>query len=138
MVLTPKEPENEVGKKARQHYLETARKVIGEAAMDYTTLYQRFAQNDWAAVKLDEAVALTALKSGASPKEVVAALHQSPYIQYQVHQNKVPLAPMSQYVKSTVQQAVQKIQLVQRRVSSRDVSRTPSHSTQHRSNMELE
>ena len=102
MGLTPKEPENERGVLARQQYLELARVVIGELQIDYGTLYERFAQNDWAAVKLDEAVALKGLTTGHSPKAVVRILHQSPYMQHQVHQNKVPLAPMSQYVRSTV------------------------------------
>ncbi|NEQ52675.1 MAG: hypothetical protein F6K11_21485 [Leptolyngbya sp. SIO3F4] len=102
MELKPKEPANERGVLARQQYLELARVVIGEPQIDYGTLYERFAQNDWAAVKLDEAVALKGLTTGHSPKAVVKILHQSPYMQHQVHQNKVPLAPMSQYVRSTV------------------------------------
>ena len=102
MDLTPKEPANERGVVARQQYLELARVVIGEPQIDYGTLYERFAQNDWAAVKLDEAVALKGLTTGHSTKLVARILHQSPYMQYQVHQNKVPLAPMSQYVRSTV------------------------------------
>jgi hypothetical protein len=76
MPLKSKEPENEAGKQARQQYLEHAQKITGDASLDYNTLYQRFAQNDWAAIKL--------------------------------HGNKVPLAPMSQYVRSTVMKAVQK------------------------------
>ena len=107
MTLTPKTPETEAGKEARQQYLTLARQVIGEAQLDYNTLYQRFAENDWAAIKLDDAVALKALKAGHSPKTVVGMLHQSPYIQHQVHQNKVPLAPMSQYVRSTVIKVMQ-------------------------------
>lgn len=110
MAVKPKEPDTEAGREARQTYLEQARKVIGEPDLDYTTLYQRFAQNDWAAIKLDDAVALTTLKAGYSPKDVVGILHQSPYLQHQVHHNKVPLAPMSQYVRSTVMNAVQQVQ----------------------------
>ena len=100
MDLTPKEPANECGVLARQKYLELARRVIGEPQIEYGVLYQRFAENDWAAVKLDEAVALKGLIVGHSPKVVSGILHQSPYLQYHVHQNKVPLAPMSQYVRS--------------------------------------
>ena len=102
MELIPKEPAHERGVLARQKYLELARRVIREPQIEYDVLYQRFAENDWAAVKLDEAVALKVLIVGYSPKAVSGILHQSPYVQYQVHQNKVPLAPMSQYVRSTV------------------------------------
>ncbi|MEM1238642.1 MAG: hypothetical protein AAGI45_02260 [Cyanobacteria bacterium P01_H01_bin.26] len=109
MGLIPKEPENERGVLARQQYLELARVVIGEPQIAYGTLYERFAQNDWAAVKLDEAVALKGLTTGHSPKAVVRILHQSPYMQHQVHQNKVPLAPMSQYVRSTVMKLWQQV-----------------------------
>lgn len=110
MAAKPKEPENAAGKQARQQYLEQARRVVGEANLDYAALYQRFAQNDWAAIKLDDTVALAALKAGYSPKEVVGILHQSPYLQHQVHSNRVPLAPMSQYVRSTVMKAVQRLE----------------------------
>ena len=104
-MLTPKEPESEVGRKARQAYLQFAQRVIGESTLDYPTLYRRFAENDWAAIKLDEAV----LRAGFSPKSAVGILHQGPYLQFQVHHNKVPLAPMSQYVRSTVLTAMQKV-----------------------------
>ena len=106
----PKEPENEVGRQARQQYLAQARRVIGEAELDYSGLYRRFAENDWAAIKLDEAIARIALKSGYAPKQVVGLLHQSPYLQHQVHINHVPLAPMSQYVRSTVIKAMQQLE----------------------------
>jgi hypothetical protein len=132
MPLKPKEPSNEAGKQARQQYLEHAQKITGDAGLDYNTLYQRFAQNDWAAIKLDDAIALAALKSGHSPKEVVGILHQSPYLQYQVHGNKVPLAPMSQYVRSTVMKAVQKTE------RSPSQQKAPEHSTQQKPGVELE
>lgn len=107
MALTPKTPETAAGQEARQQYLELAQQVTGDAQLDYSTLYQRFAENDWAAVKLDDAVALKGLKAGHSPKVVVGILHQSPYVQYQVHHNRVPVAPMSQYVRSTVMKVLQ-------------------------------
>ena len=107
MSLKPKQPSNESGKAARQQYLDLAKRVTGEANLDYDTLYQRFAENDWAAVKLDDAVASLSLKAGNSPKQTVGLLHQSPYLQHQVHQRNVPLAPMSQYVRSTVLKTVQ-------------------------------
>ena len=102
MSLKPKQPSNESGKAARQQYLDLAKRVTGEANLDYDTLYQRFAENDWAAVKLDDAVASLSLRVGNSPKQTVGILHQSPYLQHQVHHHNVPLAPMSQYVRSTV------------------------------------
>ena len=107
MSLEPKKPSNEAGKAARQQYLDLAKRVTGEANLDYNTLYQRFAENDWAAVKLDDAVASLSLRAGNSPKQTVGILHQSPYLQHQVHQCNVPLAPMSQYVRSTVLKTVQ-------------------------------
>ena len=102
MELIPKEPAHERGVLARQKYLELARRVIREPQIEYDVLYQRFVENDWAAVQLDEAVALKGLTMGYSPEVVSWILLQSPYLQYHVHQNKVPLAPMSQYVRSTV------------------------------------
>ncbi|NEP19633.1 MAG: hypothetical protein F6J97_22535 [Leptolyngbya sp. SIO4C1] len=108
MTLQPKEPEKEAGQKARQAYLALAQQVIGDSSLDYTTLYQRFAQNDWAAIKLDDAVAAAALRQGLSPKETATVLHQGPYMQYQVHQQQAPIPAMRQYIKATVMQAVQR------------------------------
>ena len=107
MSLKPKQPSNESGKVARQQYLALAKRITGEANLDYDTLYQSFDENDWAAVKLDDAVASLSLRMGNSPKQTVGILHQSPYLQHQVHQRNVPLAPMSQYVRSTVLKTVQ-------------------------------
>jgi hypothetical protein len=107
VTLPPKEPEKPVGREARHTYLVFARGVIGETNVDYPTLYQRFAPNDWAAVKLDDGVALAALKSGYAAKDVVGFLHQSPYVQHQIHTQQVPVATMTQYAKSTVQKALQ-------------------------------
>lgn len=105
MTLRPKEPAKPLGQQARQHYLTQAHHVIGEE-LDYLTLYQRFALNDWAAVKLDDAVALAALKAGMSPRDTVNMLHQGPYVQYQVHVQQVPVLAMSQYARGTVIQAL--------------------------------
>ncbi|MEO0767861.1 MAG: hypothetical protein AAFY72_00275 [Cyanobacteria bacterium J06649_4] len=113
MSLKPKQPSNESGKVARQQYLDLAKRITGEANLDYDTLYQRFAENDWAAVKLDDAVASLSLRTGNSPKQTVGILHQSPYLQHQVHHHNVPLAPMSQYVRSTVLKTVQQQRQVQ-------------------------
>jgi hypothetical protein len=107
VTFTPKEPEKPAGREARQTYLVFARGVIGESSVDYTTLYQRFAPNDWAAIKLDDGVALAALRSGYAAKAVVGFLHQSPYVQHQIHVGQIPVATMTQYAKSTVQKALQ-------------------------------
>jgi hypothetical protein len=133
MELTPKTPETEVGRQARQQYLTLAREVIGEEDLDYTTLYQRFAENDWAAIKLDDAVALQGLKAGFTPKEVAVCLLQSPYIQHQIHHNRVPAAPMTQYAKGTVIKMLQQLRVTQS--AQQGVSR---QRPQRQSGMELE
>ncbi len=58
-------------------------------------------------MKLDDGVALAALKSGYSAKDVVGFLHQSPYVQHQIHVGQVTVATMTQYAKATVQKALQ-------------------------------
>ena len=133
MELTPKTPETEVGRQARQQYLTLAREVIGEDDLDYTTLYQRFAENDWAAIKLDDAVALQGLKAGFTPKEVAVMLLQSPYIQHQIHHKRVPAAPMTQYAKGTVIKMLQQLKVTQSTQQSASRQRP-----QRQSGMELE
>jgi hypothetical protein len=131
MVLEPKKPSNEAGQAARQQYLDLAKRVTGEANLDYETLYQRFAENDWAAVKLDDAISSLSLKTGNSPKQTVGILHQSPYLQHQVHHRNVPLAPMSQYVRSTVLKSVQQLKQTQSLTSE-----TQNRSTSRKSEIE--
>jgi phosphomevalonate kinase len=131
MVLEPKKPSNEAGQAARQQYLDLAKRVTGEANLDYDTLYQRFAENDWAAVKLDDAISSLSLKTGNSAKQTVGILHQSPYLQHQVHHRNVPLAPMSQYVRSTVLKSVQQLKQTQSLTSE-----TQSRSTSRKSELE--
>ena len=82
MALTPKEPDSEVGLKPRRVYLQFAQRVIGESTLDYPTLYRCFAQNDWAAIKLDDAVVEAVLRAGFSLKSAVGVLHQGPYLQF--------------------------------------------------------
>ncbi|HEY9618899.1 MAG TPA: hypothetical protein V6C78_00940 [Crinalium sp.] len=110
MTLQPKEPAKELGRRSRQLYLEQARQVIGEGDLDYPTLYQRFALNDWAAIKLDDAVAQSALKAGMTPQDAVNMLHQGPYIQYQIHTKQVPVLAMSQYARGVVLQVLHQLQ----------------------------
>jgi hypothetical protein len=129
MVLEPKKPSNAAGQAARQQYLDLAKRVTGEANLDYETLYQRFAENDWAAVKLDDAISSLSLKTGNSPKQTVGILHQSPYLQHQVHHRNVPLAPMSQYVRSTVLKSVQQLKQTQS-LSSETQSRHTSRKSE--------
>ncbi len=83
----PKPPDTrtEVAKAARETYLDLARRVIGESTIDYTQLYQRFIQNEWSAIKLDDEVSLAALQSGKSPKDTCLTLLQGPYVQHQVY-----------------------------------------------------
>jgi hypothetical protein len=108
MELTPKEPATEVGVQARQAYLTFAQRVVGDE-VNYATIYQQFASNDWAAIKLDDAVAEAVLRAGYSKKSAVGVLHQGPYVQHQVHQKGAPAAAMSQYVRSTVLMAMQRV-----------------------------
>ena len=84
-----------------------------KAQYPLATLYQRFAQNDWAAIKLDDSVAIAALKSGHSVPEAFRLLHQSPYMQYQIHEKQVAVATMSRYAESTVRQALQQVKEAQ-------------------------
>ena len=74
---------------ARNDYLEVSRRVIGEPDIDYTELYQRFIVNEWAAIKLDDSVALTALRLGKPAMNVAITLLQGPFIQYQVYEKGV-------------------------------------------------
>ncbi|NJL37269.1 MAG: hypothetical protein HC840_05565 [Leptolyngbyaceae cyanobacterium RM2_2_4] len=115
-MLQPKEPAKELGQQARQQYLMQARQIVGQPNLDYSTLYQRFAENDWAAIKLDEAVVVAALKAGITPKTTVNMLHQGPYVQHQVHVRQVPVLAMSQYARGTVIQVMH--QLLKRRHDS--------------------
>lgn len=39
MDFTPKEPQKEVGRQARQQYLQFAQRIIDEPTMDYTTIH---------------------------------------------------------------------------------------------------
>ena len=104
----PKPPDTrtEAAKAARESYLELARRVIGEPTIDYTQLYQRFIQNEWSAIKLDDEVSLAALKSGKSPKDDCIALLQGPYVQHQVYVKDVLRDTMTRYVKATVREAL--------------------------------
>ena len=90
---------------ARHDYLEVSRRVIGEPDIDYTELYQRFIVNEWAAIKLDDAVALAALKLGKPAVSVAITLLQGPFIQYQVYEKSVIILAMTRYAKCTVRDA---------------------------------
>ena len=106
MILQPKEPAKALGHRARQQYLTFARQVTSDIDMDYSMLYQRFAKNDWAAIQLDRAVAIAALKGNLLPKDIVCLIHQGPYIQYQVHIKQLSVLTMSQYARSIVLQVM--------------------------------
>ncbi len=81
MTRQPKEPKLESSRAARSDYLKYAQRVIGDDTIDCPTLYARFVENDWAADKLDEAVALEALRAGETPRWVLSRVWQSPYMQ---------------------------------------------------------
>ena len=63
----------------------------------------------------------TALKAGYAPKDVVQFLHQSPYVQYQIHQKQVPVKSMTRYAVSLVTEAVQQMQRGGRDVQGQQV-----------------
>jgi hypothetical protein len=86
MDFTPKEPQTEGGRQARQQYLQFAQRIIYEPTMEYATLYKRFAPNDWAAIQLNDAVAEVALREGLAQQEVIGLLCQGPFAQFQHHQ----------------------------------------------------
>ncbi|NEZ58695.1 hypothetical protein [Adonisia turfae] len=90
---------------ARHDYLEISRQVIGEPDIDYIELYQRFIVNEWAAIKLDDSVALTALRLGKPAMNVAITLLQGPFIQYQVYEKDVIILAMVRYAKYTVRDA---------------------------------
>ncbi|MFG6093894.1 hypothetical protein SPB21_01505 [Leptothoe sp. ISB3NOV94-8A] len=90
---------------ARHDYLEVSRRVIGEPDIDYVKLYQRFIANDWAAIKLDDSVALAALELGNPAVNVALTLLQGPFIQYQVYEKGVITLAMTRYAKCTVRDA---------------------------------
>ena len=102
MTLTPKEPEYDCGRKARIEYWEYAQAVIGDSELDYPTMYGRFAENDWACIKLDEALVLKALRARRLPREVGSMLLQGPYIQLQVHHHQVSANLMTYYARAIV------------------------------------
>jgi len=109
--LQPKDPDYPVGRDARQTYLVFARAVINDVSLDYATLYGRFAGNDWAAIRLDEAVTRSALNAGYATQDVMKFLYQSPYAQYQVHHQQVKVKVMSEYASSVVQKVDQQMRL---------------------------
>lgn len=102
----PSDTRSETAKAARESYLDLARQMIGEPTIDYTQLYQRFIQNGWSGVKLDDEVSLTALQSGKSPKDKYLTLLQGPYVQHQVYVKDMPKAAMTRYEKATVQEVL--------------------------------
>lgn len=102
MTLTPKELEYDCGRKARTEYWEYAQAVIGDSDLDYPKMYSQFVENEWACIKLDEAVALTALRAGRLPREVGGMLLQGPYIQLQVHHHQVSANLMTYYARAIV------------------------------------
>lgn len=112
MALTPREPQYDDSRQARAEYLEYAQIVIGEPSLDYLTLYGQFAENEWACIELDKAVANEALGAGRLPVEIASLLHQGPYIQVQVHHNQLPVAPMTYYARGIVLEQMLKAKIL--------------------------
>ena len=100
---------------ARHDYLEVSRRVIGEPDIDYLQLYQRFIVNEWAAIKLDDSVVLTALKLGNPAVNIAITLLQGPFVQYQVYEKGVIILAMTRYAKYTVRDAFKRFKQQQRR-----------------------
>jgi hypothetical protein len=111
--FTPKEPQKEVGRQARQQYLQFAQRIIDEPTMDYGTLYKRFAPNDWAAIQLNDAVAEEALREGMAPQGVIGLLCQGPFAQFQHHQQGVTHHALNRCLRESLIVAKQKIDAAQ-------------------------
>ena len=109
MDFTPKEPQTEVGRQARQQYLQFAQRIIDEPSMDYATLYRRFAPNDWAAIQLNDAVAEVALSEELAPQGVIGLLCQGPFTQFQHHQQGVTIHALQRCLRESLIVAKQKI-----------------------------
>jgi hypothetical protein len=109
MDFTPKEPQTEGGCQARQQYLQFAQRIIDEPTMDYTTLYKRFAPNDWAAIQLNDAVAEVALREGMAPQGVSGLLCQGPFAQFQYHQRGVTIQVLHRCLRESLIVAKQQI-----------------------------
>ncbi|MEM9804136.1 MAG: hypothetical protein AAF959_02565 [Cyanobacteria bacterium P01_D01_bin.56] len=99
----------------RHDYLEISRRVIGEPDIDYLQLYQRFIINEWAAIKLDDEVALAAFEHGNPALDIFFTLLQGPFIQYQVYEKSVLKLAMTRYARCTVHEAFKQFKQHQRR-----------------------
>ncbi|MEO0397467.1 MAG: hypothetical protein AAF243_15985 [Cyanobacteria bacterium P01_A01_bin.137] len=89
--------------------------MIGEPDIDYTELYQRFIINEWAAIKLDDAVALAALERGNPILDIFFTLHQGPFIQYQIYEKGMVKLAMTRYARCTVHDAFMRFKRQQQR-----------------------
>ena len=74
--------------------------------MTISELYQRFIVNEWAAIKLDDEVALVALETW-EPELWTSffTLLQGPFIQYQVYEKGMVKLAMTRYARCTVHEA---------------------------------
>ena len=111
-----REPETEKGRLAREQYLAWARASLNEGLLDYSTLYQRYAgsssERQQVAQSLDQSVALLALRSGTSPRQVIQVLAQGPLTQYQTRDlspeaKQAALPGLLHYAQATVEAAQQ-------------------------------
>lgn len=111
---TPREPETDKARLMREQYLSFAKSVLGDLTLNYSALYERYANDradiQQAAQSLDRSVATTALKAGVDPKITIQLLAQGPRTQYQARNltaeaKKAALPGILQYAQSTVDAA---------------------------------
>jgi hypothetical protein len=110
----PREPETDKARLMREQYLSFAKAVLGDATLNYPTLYQRYASDrsdiQQSARSLDQSIATAALKAGVDPKITIQLLAQGPRTQYQARNltaeaKKAALPGILQYAQSTVDAA---------------------------------
>lgn len=109
----------------REQYLSYARRIMRQPQLDYKSLYQQFGNNEWAAKRLDQAVAMTALRDRKSPSEAAYLLAQGPHVQKQTGERGMKPADLIDYAKLTVTQGMQSLQRSQRNQVAQQRSQTP-------------
>ncbi|WP_181357363.1 hypothetical protein [Stenomitos frigidus] len=110
----PREPETEKARSIREQYLAFARVVVGASALNYLSLYERYASDrpdvQQAAQALDQNLAKLALQAGNAPRVVTQLLAQGPFTQFQTRTlspeaKQAALPGLLQYAQSTVETA---------------------------------
>ena len=110
----PRAPETEKARSMREQYLALSKAVLGDSALNYLSLYQRYASArpdiQQAAQALDQALARLALQAGNAPRVVTQLLAQGPFTQYQTRtlsseDKQAALPRLLQYAQSIVEAA---------------------------------